>query len=181
MTANRMGSTRRTLKRRTWVTVTLSLGAVAASGTVATAALRGSQPPMMDLASKSSGHRSEVSSGDEAKVPARSEERDTTPSVKGPVCLRLDSTARKALRKADGSAAKSRTIYVPMSKVEVVPCPKPKAAPTTPPAACAAPPPAPVPPAPAQPTAAPVAPPPPPAAPAPAPAPVKPTVTSTAS
>jgi hypothetical protein len=127
MNSNRMGSTRRKSNRKIWLTGTLTLGALAASGGVATAALT---------------HSPEHVSGATARVAASLPAPKTLPATKapqanggaqsdherarGPVCLRLDSKAQKAI--AAAAAASHGSVIVPVGKIDVVPCPKPKAA-----------------------------------------------------
>jgi hypothetical protein len=111
MTLNRMGSTRRKINQKAWLTGTLALGAVAASGGVAMASLH--EEPKSKIAPAS---QSFMAHDDDGEHKAREIEK-----AKGRVCLRLDKKAQKAIHDAE-AAAKGDTITVPLSKAEVVPC-----------------------------------------------------------
>lgn len=153
MTSNRMGSTRRKSNRKVWLTGTLTLGALAASGGVATAALAHS--PEHAIGSRPSGSVARVATSlsTPKTAPAHSDGATSDHErAHGPVCLRLDKKAQKAV--ADAAAKSNGSVVIPVGKVDVVPCPKPKAAPpapvkTTPTVKAPAPAPAPVSPAPA--------------------------------
>jgi hypothetical protein len=129
MTLNRMGSTRGKINRKAWLTGTLTLGAVAASGGVAMASLHEEPKSKIAPASQSFMAHDEDEDKDKDKDKAKEIEK-----AKGQVCLRLDKRAQKAVHDAE-AVAKGGTITVPLNKVEVVPCkgaPTPKPAPTTP-------------------------------------------------
>jgi hypothetical protein len=144
MTLNRMGRTRGKGNRKLWLTGTLTLGAVATSGGVAMAALH--EEPEHSSKVAAASHSLKVTGSDTAEHKSESEK------AKAQVCLRLDKKAQAAIADA-AAAAKGATISVPLSKVEVRPCPAnpAKPGPTAPPASPA---PAPVvPPAPVKTTA----------------------------
>lgn len=187
MTVNRMGSARRNSNRKAWIAGTLTLGALAATGGVATAAFahehsreHRSSPVGHTSSSKTSyggSERDEDMGKNESKDEGKNESEGSANS--GQVCLRLDRNAQKAIAAAEKAAKGAKTVDVPLSKVEVLPCeasqpgnPAPAPQPPAPPAPAPQPTTTSAPPAPA---------PAPPPAPAPAPNPPKPTVTSSAS
>ncbi|HET9655845.1 MAG TPA: hypothetical protein VFP72_10860 [Kineosporiaceae bacterium] len=132
MTQNRMGSTRRSMHRKAWVTGALALGVVAATGAVASAHESGDHG--RNSAPRSEGQKHEGERGGSAQKP------QAPRGPQGPACLKLDSRARQAISEAgDGTA------YVPMDKVQIVPCPAPQGAPQPAPVQPAPPAPAPVP------------------------------------
>jgi hypothetical protein len=180
MTLNRMGNTRGKNNRKLWLTGTLTLGAVAASGGVAMAALHEEPGHSSKVANVSQSFSSKSEGENEGVKKAKA----AVDKAKGQVCIRLDKEAQKAIAEAE-AASKGGTVTVPLSKVEVLPCTKssgPKPAPTVTGA--------PVIPNPTNATSAPVKTTPPKTTPPkttppkttpPKPAPPKPTVTSTAS
>lgn len=167
MTVNRMGSTRRPLSRKTLLTGTLTLGALAASGGVAMASHNDDDSEhKIKPASQSQVQSSHEQDDDEGEYKSK----------KGRVCLRLDEKARKAIHDAEAAASGS-TITVGLDQLEVVPCksvkppkPKPTTTATTPPA-----------PPPTSTTPPTTPPPPPPTTTTPKPTTPTPTVTATAS
>lgn len=175
MTLNRMGPARRMSNRKAWLSATLALGALAASGGVAMAAHN--EEPERKIKDVSQSLQVKHSDNEDAEKSAK---RETEKAAKGQVCLKLDKKAQKLITEA-GVAAKGGTVTVPLNKVKVVRCKstsKPAPAPK---------PPAPKPPKPGpapQPTSVAPAPKPPapkPQPPAPRPPAPKPIVTSTAS
>ena len=130
MTLNRMGSTRGKINRRAWLTGTLALGAVAASGGVAMASLH--EEPKSKI---SPAGQSFVAHDDDGEHKDKDKAKEIE-KAKGQVCLRLDKKAQKAIHDAEAKAkAKGDTINVPLDKVKVVPCkgaPTPKPTSTTP-------------------------------------------------
>lgn len=118
MTRNRMGDTHRKNNRKVWLTGTVALGALAASGGVATAALAHSSDH-----SAPASQRSEK--GDDA-APGRGKAAGPAGKAAGQVCLRLDAKGRQAIANAEAAATAKDAVVVPMNKVEVIPCPRSK-------------------------------------------------------
>lgn len=124
MTLNRRGDARRMSDRKKWLTGAIALGTLAASGGAATAAFAHSSnhgPSGSWFADADQFSGTEVSADDDAG------------NVTGKVCLLMDGKGQQAV----AAAGEGDKVYVPMDKVEVVPCPSggstdPGGAPTEP-------------------------------------------------
>jgi hypothetical protein len=131
MNSNRMGSTRRKSNRKVWLTGTLTLGALAASGGVATAALTHSPEHASGATARVAASLPAPKILSATKAPqGNGGAKSDHERARGPVCLRLDKNAQKAI--AAAAAASHGSVVVPVGKIDVVPCPKPKAAPPAP-------------------------------------------------